>query len=179
MIDWKEIQKNFIEWARTNSGITGTGRHIWLNQNAPQPPEMPYVAMNILSGPLQIGNTDSVVYKDLNDDYYAVGTRSFVIEVNVYGSDSLNIATDLALSIKKPSVIQFFRGKNISVGTSKPNIINFTELLDTVYEDRRLFELNCMTTYCFNSESGTIKTVIAQGKGQLEKGQDNKITIGG
>ena len=120
-----------------------------------------------------------MLYNSDNDAFDVSGVRNLVIEVNVYGSDALKIASNLSISIQRPDVQQFFRAENISIGASVPNVINITELLDTIYEERRMFELNIMVAYCSNTNIGTIDKVIVEGVGDMKQGKDNKIVIGG
>jgi len=183
MIDFDNVKKTFIGWAILNSGITETGRHYWKNQSSPAPPDSPKVALSILTGPIQIGNNDPLLYDKSTDTFNVSGVRNLVIEVNVYGSDALKIASNLSISIQRPDVQQFFRAQNISVGASQPNVINISELLDTIFEERRMFELNVMVAYInetnLGESIGSIDKVIAEGVGEMKQGKDNKIIIGG
>lgn len=173
-MDFSEIRKNIVQWAKENSGIVGSGRHIWLNQNAPQPLSSPYVTLNITSGPRKVSMTDSQIYNPDTEMYDITGVRLFNLDVNVYGSGAHQIATDLSLSIEKPDVQSFFRSKNITPYGSSPNVINITELLDTIIEEREMFELTFMASYLIGTESPFIQTVEAQGINDLET---NKFLI--
>lgn len=177
-IDWTDIKKNLITWVKTYSEINESGRHIWANQNAPQP-KSPFVVLNIISGLTKIGNSDSMLYNKNSSTYNVSGVRLFKLEVNTYGNDALNIATRLKLSIERTDVQQFFRGVNLTPYGSTPSISNATQFLDTIYEDRALFELTFMTSYIIEMGETYVGEVTVQGINEMEKGKDNKINIGG
>lgn len=168
IMDFLEIRKNIIEWAKTYSGIAAQGQHVWMNQNAPQPPLSPYVGLNITSGPMKVGNNDSRIFDPNDNKFYVTGIRTFNLDVNVYGHAALDIATDLALSIELPDVQDFFRSKNMTFYGSRPNVMNISELLDTIIEDRAMFELTFMAAYIIGTEVPYIQTVELQGENDLE-----------
>lgn len=177
-MDFIAIKRNLIKWVKDNSGITEKGRHIWADQNAPQP-KSPFIVLNMISGPTKIGNTDALMYNKDTLSYDVTGVRLFILEINVYGSNALNIATQLQLSIEKPSVQQFFRGVNLTPYGSTPSISNATKFLDTIYEDRAMLELTFMTSYILETEEPFVSEVQVQGINDMNKGQDNKMDIGG
>ena len=176
-IDFIKVKRDLVKWAKTYSGITAEGRHIWAFQNAPRP-QAPYVLLNI-TGPTKIGNTDSLLYNKENLSYDVTGVRIFNLEVNVYGSNALNIATKLSLSIERPDVQQYFRGVNLTPYGSSPSVSHVPSKLDTIYEERAMFELRFMGSYIIETGETFIEQVKTQGINEMQKGEDNKITIGG
>lgn len=165
-MNFATIRQNIVTWASSYSGIIGPGKHIWLNQNSPQP-SAPYITLNIISGPTKIGTTDSMMYNADTQAYDISGVRLFSLDVNVYGRDALQIATELSLSIERPDVSDFFRGVNITPYGSTPSVRNLTHLLDTIYECRAMFELTFMAAYLINTTTTFIQTVEAQGINDL------------
>lgn len=165
--DFIELKKNIIYWAKTYSGISESGRHIWAYQNSTQPAS-PYITLNITSGLRKLSTTDSLIFDGNTSSFNVSGPRTFNLDVNVYGKNAFAIANDLAISLENPKVTDFFRSKNLSVFGSTPNVINITELLDTIYEERAMFELIFNTTYCINTDLNYIETVEAQGIDDLQ-----------
>jgi len=161
-LNFSEIRKDIVNWARTYSGINEIGRHIWLNQTAPQP-NAPYITLNIISGPTKIGTTDSMIFNQMTGKFEVTGVRIFTLDVNVYGENSIQIATDLSLSIESPDVQSFFRQANITPGGSSPSVRNMSEILDTIIESRSMFELIFMASYTIGTETTFIESVEAEG----------------
>ena len=161
-MDFSKIKKDIVIWASGYSGINEQGRHIWLNQNAPQP-AAPYVTLNIISGPTKVGINDSQIFNNDTMLYEITGVRLFSLDVNVYGRDSLQIATDLSLSIENPDVQAFFRQANITPYGSTPSVRDISQLLDTIIESRHMFELVFMAAYLMTTSTTYIETVEAQG----------------
>tara|TARA_R110002012_G_scaffold271932_2_gene457261 strand:- start:212 stop:754 length:543 start_codon:yes stop_codon:yes gene_type:complete len=177
-LDVVAMKRHLITWAKTYSGISESGRHIWAFQNSPQP-SSPYVTLNITSGPTKIGNTDALMYNESNQTYDITGIRSFKVDINVFGSNAHNTATALSLSLERPEVQSFFRGVNITPYGSTPSVNNVTRFIDTIYEERSMFELTLSASYLIETSESFIGEVSAAGASEMEKGHGNKITIGG
>jgi len=87
-----QIKLDIYDWFKNNSEFDASSI-IWANQSAPQP-SPPYLTMNIISGPDEVG-TDEVVYDVDSESTKVRGLRTFTLSLNSFGRDSNQYLSDI------------------------------------------------------------------------------------
>ncbi|MCK5603480.1 hypothetical protein KAR91_16465 [Candidatus Pacearchaeota archaeon] len=135
-IAWTSIKVALHTWVSGQSGITT----IWANQNAPQP-ATPYITLNIISGPVKIGGSDTMFWDDVNDVFVLGGERQFTLSIQSFGAGGLQAMSDLLTSTEIPPVItDSFTDNGLAVGNN-PAITDLTQMLSTTFEERKSMDV--------------------------------------
>lgn len=127
------IKDAFYDWVSSVSNKTV----IWQFENAPAP-ALPYIGLNI-SQLASIG-VDYETVPDNNGNAAIYGNRQLILEINYYGSGSLDTMEALATSLRSDAVLRTLNASGVCY-VNKMLQTNTTVLIDSRYEERTLMEL--------------------------------------
>lgn len=147
---------------------------IWDKPGAPRP-AVPYVTLNVSSGPRKVGSPE-VRYGGVQDTFTYPMRKEITLTINSY-ADSGWLATlgDFIDALELPSKQELLRNAGLAIIRSE-NPIDISELLNDQYEGRGSVDI--ILGYCdnINDVSGEVESVeIDQTIGTFESNQ----TIGG
>lgn len=172
--DMDTIKQGIYNWVTNISGV----QVIWLEPNAPRP-DLPYIGLDI--GSYQSVGEDYQTAPDDNGMASLFGDREFTLEINYYGSNGHNIMEKLRTSLQQFDVRNNLADKGV-VFVDDLTTQGATELLDTLYESRKIMEAtfrvsNQGVTDPGQFEVGVIETVEGEitakdQKGSVVKKQD-------
>jgi hypothetical protein len=135
MISTHTIEDGLYAWATL---VLPTIPVIWFHENAPRP-VAPYVVMHLLS--INSVGVDCVLPPDETTQISEViGNRDFTLQIKGIGTYSMEYLETLKISLEKPSVQAFLRGKNI-VFVDRLALTCIAEVVDNRYEERNLLDL--------------------------------------
>jgi hypothetical protein len=166
----EDKQNAIYEFALAASGITV----IWDKPGAPRP-AVPYVTLNVSSGPRKVG-TPEVKYGDVQDTFTYPMRKEITLTINSY-ADSGWLATlgKIIDSLDLPTKQQILRDAGLAIINSE-DPVDISALLNDQYEGRGSVDI--MLGYCDSIEdvSGEVESVnFDQTIGTFESNQ----TIGG
>lgn len=156
-IDLVRIRSGLYNWLKEELRDTAIGpdKIVWFNQDAPRP-SRPYVALDLTSGPSQVGHDE---LRNVSDGVLDVtGNRRITVTVAVYGEDSDLYAMRLHSSLEKPTVQAALYGYGLSLNRQE-DVQDVTTRLETRYETRYQFDaiFNCVSSV--RDEVGHIEEV--------------------
>lgn len=123
----RDIELAIYDWVSKESGITT----IWDKPDQPRP-KLPYITLNIISGPNKIG-TDEIKYEE--NKFKINGRRFFTLSIQAFGERALETMSNLQSSIEKPTVREKLRSAGLAIW-NEPNVLDLTTLLETDFEQR-------------------------------------------
>ena len=117
---------------------TGIGA-IWLYPDAARPP-LPYLSLNISSGPSKVGE---ITERRVSEDVYKyIQTWRMTLTVNSYALDQhMALLGKIVTSTSLPGKISILRAAGLAVWGPQPGAIDITELLNTMHEPRGAVDL--------------------------------------
>lgn len=158
--NWSDPSQSGVE---VNKGITS----IVENQNFPRPNNQ-YIT--ILINPQSRIGMAAVYRPDSVGVSTIVGNREFTVFLQCYGTDSMQILSDLRDSLEKRSVISFFCENHIgSIDTLL--ISDISQLLDNQFEPRASLDLLFRTSSIVDDKVGLIEEIEGDGQYISNSGQ--------
>ena len=150
----KTIRDAIFDWVRdyslSNCFPSLVENHIlWADQDGHQP-KPPYIALKIISGPTKIGSMDEMFMDETTNTLKVDGLRTITLNIEVFGSDALEITTRLEASLQFPQVAEYFRARDMSAYDNS-GITDVTELLETIYEQRASMDVFFYVPYEFET----------------------------
>lgn len=145
---------------------------IFAYENAPRPCK-PYITINYISGQLQIGTTDEVIYKNA-DTFRIRGQRQLVYSIMFIGKDSRNRADELLNRLQFPTILEIFQ-KNGFTYLRDSGVTDVSILTDTEFEERANIDLTFITANDNEDNIGYIDSI--DGAGSINNGNDFIINI--
>lgn len=133
MISWAALKDDIFDWVDSLTAST----IIWAEQMASQPAP-PYITLKIISGPVKLG--DELRFNTSNDKFFTAGLRQFTLSIQGFGTNALQDLTDILGALDDPDVFEDLKDKSLAL-VSTPSIIDLTQLLDTVFEERAALDL--------------------------------------
>lgn len=147
------IQDALYDWAYA---VTG-GTVVW-QYGAGSKPGKPFVSLNLV-GPRRTGFTDHIKKLAGDLDFRQEGMREFTVSVNVYDdADAQTWATMLQASLDNDIYIDQLQGEKIGIGLVG-GVSDLSQLLETKYERRALFEFVIFVAYNEEFTQEVIETV--------------------
>lgn len=134
-ITFATLKTNLYTWAVAN--IPAMTPVLYYNQDAPRPSK-PYITL-FLRDFIQIG-WDYVPKPDALGDAEIIGNREFTLQIESYGTNSMQVLENLRSALQNPNVLDTLRANNIVFVNQFP-INDTTILLDTQYEERATMDV--------------------------------------
>lgn len=135
-IAWADIKAALYTWVASETGLTT----IWSDQNAPQP-ATPYITLKIISGPVKIGGSDSIVWDVASQSFFLGGQRQFTLSIQSFGAGGLQAMSDLLTSTENPDVITASFSDNGVAVANTPSVTDLTQMLSTTFEERQSMDV--------------------------------------
>lgn len=124
---------------------------IWYEPNAPRP-VVPYITL-YLNAVTQVNQDYSSPEADVAGIIFMRGDRSFVLQVQAYGGEPLNILENIRTGLQKVTVLDTLRA--IGVAFNIAGIINdITQLVDSQFEKRAQLDLTMTTAQRYTDNPG-------------------------
>ena len=151
-------QLAIISWIETALSITA----IWNDQNALRP-ALPFVSVNIISGPTPDG-TYQVNYKEL-DTYTYLFRKLFTLSIQAFSTTNhLALLSILTNSINLPTHRSTLRAAGLAVYNETDIVpVNISELLETGMEKRGSIDVNMAYSEEVDDIPGEIQTTKIAG----------------
>lgn len=135
----KELEDAIYDWIVSAIANTSITQVVWDKQDTQEPgvnvrPPLPYVLLNIISGPVNVG---SPTFKRKSEDIFTYSfTKTFVLSVQVYATEShLDVMSIILDAVELPSQISILNKGNLSIiSTTEP--VDISQFLETVNEFR-------------------------------------------
>lgn len=162
----EQFESSLVKWAVKNAGI-GSGKVFfsYLNTIMPEPP---YIMIDIISGPNNLG-TGSLIFNENNNNFDYKSILQFSVQFTVYGNECLSIATELINSLSKQSVRNDFFQDNVT-NTSAFNfgIINAGSIENVDYLKSSTVELSLNYEQTLNNFENKMNDFTVKPENQLE-----------
>ena len=140
-----DIQRAVYNWIQEQLGGYEPRVEVIWRQQSEALPARPCVALKLTEGIKDTGFGDNVI--PLPDGRFNIGSQeTMTLSVQVFGSTRVHrpmayqLGVDLKSSLKKLTVLDKLRSKNIAV-QNKGEVMNLTELEETEYEERSEFDV--------------------------------------
>ena len=156
------FRESIFDWASSESGL----RTIWERPNEARP-RLPYVSLNILTGPVVQGGQQETRFSVADDEFSVNALITFTISVRAYGDrvddDPLQVLTNLQLSLGKNEVLESFREDVIAIW-DEGDVENIPELLETGFEERANMDVLFAASHSVLTDPGQIEKVALSGE---------------
>lgn len=140
---------------------------IWEKQAEARPPK-PYISLDIIAGPVMIGNPDEYV-DDSDDKIVQTSTREFTVAMNYFGQDAFAELGRVQESFGLPTAGELMRQVDlVFVRDSGPR--DLSSLMENRYESRSQMDCVFRTTNTVKDLDSTVIEVV-----ELENGMDGSI----
>lgn len=149
-----DIQDALYAWA--SSDLPNDIPAIWYYPNAPRPPG-PYITLDII-------NFSQVAWDfipqpvDVAGGITMKGDREFVLTVQAYGGQPIELLENLRSSLQKDATRALLRTSGLVYFAQQP-IIDITTLIDSRYEKRASMDLSFRIGQQYSDNLGNISTV--------------------
>lgn len=165
-VDINAIKDAVYDWVNSLN-LVSPNNIVYEQLNADRP-TTPYVSFKIISGPAKIGGRDNVAH--ITDTSFNIhGPRRATISIKTYGSESLQIATNINDSTELDSVRSILFGYNIAIwGTG--GVSDISALLETGFEERAQMDMIFGLTSEQSDDKGAIETTVYSGTIKKEDG---------
>ena len=179
-IDFAALRTTLYNWATQN--VPAGMPVVYYYPNAPRPTNngtpVDYVSL-YLSTFVQIGRDYNQDPLDDSGIALFVGDREFTLQVQAYGTLSMQVLENLRTSLQKQSVLSSLRVGGVVYFNWAP-ILDITDLVDSRYESRASMDLFFRIAQNYTDNLGVIDTVVVEEIYQDQTGtvvSDNIITI--
>lgn len=133
-IVWTTVRQNIFNWIDAVSGSTV----IWAEQAKAQPSPQ-FITLKILAGPGNIGEDE--LRMSSSDVFFTAGERLFTLSIQSHGSNAQQDIIDILGSLGDPEIYQTYLRANGLAIRSIPFGSDATEQLDTVFEQRKILDI--------------------------------------
>jgi len=129
---------------------------IWSNQDGEQPTP-PYMTMNIISGPRNVGD-DDFIDSDGNGNFEQRGLRQITLSLQAYGEKSFELLSRVQTLVQLPEIVQKFKAVKYSV-SNLPPIVNISNLVEVNWESRHQMDILMYIPSTIEAPTTYIETV--------------------
>lgn len=151
-------QAALITWSKKVAAtISPTVTSVWQSSRAPQP-DLPYISMDVISGPVKIGH-DELRVNPSTGKTESAGMRYYTVSINAHGDTANAIASELQSSLELPSIQEELRKSGIAV-VDIGDVRALDKLDETDWEGRAQFDFQfAVSKNKVDDDSGNIEKV--------------------
>lgn len=170
------MSRSAVETAWYNFVRTNTDSFVnivFAEEKAPRPPEKPFVAIKLISGPSTFGSDHLA---NVDDDKFAiVGMRQFTMNLQCFGPGSLDILSRLQTLLDSPTIIEkFIKDAQIAI-VDRGTVQDISAGLDTGFERRQNLDIVFNTAECVEQTLPVVEKTEIGGTLKKEDGSEQII----